>query len=123
MKAKATYDTYYREVFHECIDQYNGSLWELINHVQGDIPACLYLFIHTNEFSKGIKKAKAKLYMHRWMKWNTPIGNNMKIKLIMNHHLKKRKRWQHIKTIVVSIAKMKVQQCIDEANAADAPAL
>ena len=41
----------------------------------------------------------------------------------MNHHLKKRKRWQNIKSIVVTIAKMKVQQCIDEANAADAPAL
>jgi hypothetical protein len=27
------------------------------------------------------------------------------------------------KAIVVSIANMKVQQCIDEANAADAPAL
>ena len=47
----------------------------------------------------------------------------MKIKVIMNHHLKKRKRWQNIKAIVVSIAKMKVQQCIDEANTADAPAL
>ena len=80
----------------------------------------MYLFIHTQEFSKGMKKAKAKLYRDRWMKWNTSIGNNMKMKLIMNLHLKKKERWQNIIAIVVSIAKMKVQRCIDEANADDA---
>ena len=120
MNAKAKDYSYCRDIFHECIHDYNESLWTLIHHGEGPIPTCVYLFIHTNEFSKGIKSAKAKLFMDRWMKWSTPIGCQQKIKLIMNHHLKKRKRWQHIKAIVVSIAKMKVQQCIDEANADDA---
>ena len=81
---------------------------------------CLYLFIHTKEYSKGIKKAKAKLYMDRWMKWNSLIENKMKMQLIMNHHLKKKEGWQHIIAIVISIAKMKTKQCIDEADADDA---
>ena len=80
----------------------------------------MYLFIHTKEYSKGIKKAKAKLYMDRWMKWSTPIGNKMKMKLIMVHHLKKKKRWHNIIAIVISIAKMKTKQSIDEAEADDA---
>ena len=104
MNAKAKDYSYCRDIFHECIDDYSESLWKLINHGQGAIPACLYLFIHTNEFSKGIKKAKAKLFMDRWMKWSTPIGCQQKIKLIMNHHLKKRQMWQNKKAIVVSIA-------------------
>ena len=58
--------------------------------------------------------------MDRWMKWNSPIGNNMKMKPIMNHHLKKKERWQNIIAIVISIAKMKTKQCIDEAGTDDA---
>ena len=120
MKAKAKYHTYYREVCGECIQSYNDAFWKCVNPGQDPIPKCLYLFIHTKEYSKGIKKAKAKLYMDRWMKWSTPIGNKMKMKLIMDHHLKKNKRWQHMIAIVISIAKMKTKQCIDEAGADDA---
>ena len=80
----------------------------------------MYLFIHTKEYNKGIKKAKAKLYMDRWMKWSTPIGNKMKMQLIMDHHVQKKQRWQHIIAIVIPIAKMKTKQCIDEADADDA---
>ena len=110
-KAKNEDYTFYRDVFGECTNIYNGAFWTLINHGQDAVPGCLYLFIHTKEYSKGIKKAKAKLYMDRWMKWNSPIGNQMKMKLIMNHHLKKKERWQNIIAIVMSIAKMKTQQC------------
>ena len=38
----------------------------------------------------------------------------------MDKQLKKKQRWQHIIAIVISIAKMKTKQCIDEADADDA---
>ena len=120
MKANKEHYVFYRDVFGECISTYNASLWTFINHGQDPISKCLHLFVHTKEFSKGIKKAKAKLYMDRWMKWNSPIGNNMKMKIIMDKQLKKKQRWQHIIAIVISIAKMKAKQCIDEADADDA---
>ena len=90
MKANKTDYVFYKDVIGECIATYNDSLWKLINHGQGAFPACLYLFIHAKEYSKGIKKAKAKLYMDRWMKWNSRIGNNMQIKIIMDKQLQKK---------------------------------
>ena len=89
MKATNKDYAYYRQVFAEClINQYHN----------------VYTSFVTNEFSQGIEQAKAKLLRNRWMKWNSPVGNDMKLKIILREQKQEKRRWQIIIAIVISIA-------------------